>query len=353
MTAPAAGSGAHRPAWLGRAEGLHTRTLALVYAVAATAGFARSAPTLELQLAILAVGVALLGLPHGAIDPWLAFSAGAAERSPAARLRYAARYLALALLVLLSWWLSATTTLLAFLGVSAWHFGRTERPEPFRRSWRFLFELAIRGTTPILAPFAFHPREAEALVGLLLGRELSGALGALAPVSIFVAWTVGAIVWTGILARRAFRSTRSEDAFELVRWLGLLALAIALPVLLAFGLFFCLDHSIRHGLRVAADFDPRRPRRAFWLYARRSLPLTLLTILLGGAAWIVTSLPLDAAGGIRIVFVGLAALTLPHVSLGMPDPGAGRAAGERTDVASDLETGEVHSRERAPLQAFP
>jgi Brp/Blh family beta-carotene 15,15'-monooxygenase len=81
--------------------------------------------------------------------------------------------------------------------------------------------------------------------------------------------------------------------------------------LLAFTVFFCTMHSARHIVRT-------------WHYAgtgsiaqliRAALLPMLGTLILGGAAaYFLRTEPLEA-GMMQLVFVGLAALTVPHMAL--------------------------------------
>ncbi len=88
------------------------------------------------QVVVLAIAVVVLGLPHGALDPWIARQHGL-MRSEAA---FQGQYLGLALLVIATWWALPGISLLLFLAFSAWHFGqdwrRVSRPG-FARRWDF------------------------------------------------------------------------------------------------------------------------------------------------------------------------------------------------------------------------
>ncbi|HYN04194.1 MAG TPA: Brp/Blh family beta-carotene 15,15'-dioxygenase [Vicinamibacteria bacterium] len=81
----------------------------------------------------------------------------------------------------------------------------------------------------------------------------------------------------------------------------------------SFLFYFCAVHAVRHTLELPLP----RPARS-WGEARArfvlGLPLSLTVIAIGGAAW--TALPGPAAEtGVRVVFQGLLALTLPHIWL--------------------------------------
>jgi Brp/Blh family beta-carotene 15,15'-monooxygenase len=91
--------------------------------------------------------------------------------------------------------------------------------------------------------------------------------------------------------------------------LGLLATLA--PPLVAFTVFFCIMHSARHILRTMNYFDQLSlPRMVF-----TAATPTLVTVILSVAAWNSFG---DTAIDVRVsqlVFVGLAALTVPHMAL--------------------------------------
>ena len=93
----------------------------------------------------------------------------------------------------------------------------------------------------------------------------------------------------------------------------LLAMVIAiLPPLVSFALYFCIIHTGRHMRRIwhvlASTISPKG------LY-RQAAGFTLASWLVGGAAFLwLENGDLDAAL-LQVVFIGLAALTVPHMIL--------------------------------------
>jgi Brp/Blh family beta-carotene 15,15'-monooxygenase len=88
-------------------------------------------------------------------------------------------------------------------------------------------------------------------------------------------------------------------------------LSVLAPPLVSFTLFFCAMHSARHILRTI-DYSAQSSR--FFVLGAALLPMfgVLVVSLL---AWhFLGSTPLDARI-VQIVFVGLAALTVPHMAL--------------------------------------
>ena len=106
-----------------------------------------------------------------------------------------------------------------------------------------------------------------------------------------------------------------RDAALRARFAEFILLAVVfafLPPLVSFALYFCIIHTGRHMRRIwhvlASSSSPKG------LY-RPAVGFTLASWLVGGAAflWLETG-DLDAAL-LQVVFIGLAALTVPHMIL--------------------------------------
>ena len=93
--------------------------------------------------------------------------------------------------------------------------------------------------------------------------------------ALIAAWASGLAFETWERGRTVRRAGEPAALLEILSRAGQLALFATLPVLLSFALYFCIDHSLRHALRVADRFDPRSGTRAARLFLRRSLPFSL------------------------------------------------------------------------------
>ena len=115
---------------------------------------------------------------------------------------------------------------------------------------------------------------------------------------------------TGLYGLMAFRDASLRARFaELI----LLTLIFAiLPPLVGFALYFCIIHTGRHMRRIWHVLaSPSSPRGLY----RQAAGFTLASWLFGGSVflWLETG-DLDAAM-LQVVFIGLAALTVPHMIL--------------------------------------
>lgn len=251
---------------------------------------------LAVQVALLTAAVVILGLPHGSLDPWIARRAGLYRRS-VGWIGFNLAYLALAGLVLLAWWLSPGPALAVFLLISAWHFSGDweNRLAPWQR--------LLAATALLGMPAWFHPQAVADIFAVL-----SGSAGQV--VAEGLRW-VGVVALAGLAVVLA-TAARHRQRSVVIELGGLLILAAVAPPLIYFALYFCLLHSPRHLAAVFRRAAPKERRRL----AIDALVYTLATLAL---AALVAFLALPGAelshAGLQVVFIGLAALTVPHMAL--------------------------------------
>jgi Brp/Blh family beta-carotene 15,15'-monooxygenase len=253
------------------------------------------AMSLEYQLVLLLVLIAFLGLPHGALDPWVAQRLGWC-RTTGQTVVFNIVYLAIAAGVVLIWLWQPVLSLLVFLLISAWHFAddwRTDVGVPAR---------VLAGSLLLLLPIGWHPEHVAMLFG-----HLSGQGGAdLAHQLALPVWTL--VLAVAGLAGYACWLRKWFFAAELV---CLLALAAVSTPLIYFVIYFCGLHSPRHllGLFRQAGTGART------LLVHLMVTYTAATFLLAALVWwLWPGLPADTAI-LKLVFIGLAALTVPHMML--------------------------------------
>lgn len=274
----------------------------LVFGIAALIALA-SAPALHHlgqtgQTALALAGIGLLGLPHGAADAWLAAQRGLVTTTRSAAV-FMVGYVGLAAWVVGLWIILPVLSLAVFLLISAWHFGGD-----WDRSGRFAFRLAA-GCVLLCAPSLFFPEEV-----LDLYRELSGdRASVLVALQRFLFWPALLIFALFSLAHDV-RTRQMGGSLEMAT---LILLAAVLPVLIWFMLFFCVLHAPRHLAGLWASASPEG-RRALAVSSLLLTAVSLLAAALTGAVLIGGGIEINQAL-IQIGFVGLAALTVPHMAL--------------------------------------
>jgi len=248
-----------------------------------------------LQLIVLGVVIALFGLPHGALDPWIAERIGL-QNTPPQSVLFNVGYLALAALVILFWWWLPTLSLIVFLSMSAWHFSA---------DWAASLGMPTRliaGTLLLLMPIGFHTEAVSMIFQQLSGIEGGKLAVTLALPTWFLVTTMALVTAATIWKQRGQTS---------LEFLTLIALAYFTPPLIYFTLYFCLLHSPRHlyGLfSVAPTAEHPRLMRMMVIYTTATL------LLLGVLWWLWPTLPVDTLI-LKFIFIGLAAVTVPHMML--------------------------------------
>lgn len=275
-----------------RVQGQLFCTLSLALVMASLAGLRANAGD-----ELLAVGalVLLLGVPHGSLDVVVARRLWNLSGT-GAWVIFAARYLGLAALVVGLWWVAPTLFLCAFLGFSALHFGADPAASV---SWptRVLYGGAV-----IVLPALWHSAELQQLMGLVAGPASAAV--------VVPALCLLAAPWLGATGLACAWEVRTSwlAAAELV---ALAAVSVTAPPLVAFTLYFCAMHSPRHILRTIAARQGIDARKALAMALWPTLAVFAMAVLAGLLA---SAIPVEKRV-LQLLFVGLAALTLPHMVL--------------------------------------
>ncbi len=296
--------------------------------------FAPLVPALALryQYYPFALGLILLGLPHGAMDhlvgPHL-------ERRPLAwssLARFIAWYLALTLLYLAFWRVLPLAALAVFLVLSWLHWGQGDydylrlfegRARPGSPPGIGLIWL-VRGGLPILLPVLAFPAT-FAHVGTGLTRWYGGVAVPVPGHDAVRGGLTALLVLTALCLWRSWKQDETARHRGFWRDGGELLLLVLLfwrvPPILAVGTYFCLWHSARHiGRLMLADpatlalLVRGKMGESVWRTVLQSLPMTAGALLLLGGLYAVqhrhgaASLP-----GLVFLYLSLiAALTVPH-----------------------------------------
>jgi Brp/Blh family beta-carotene 15,15'-monooxygenase len=264
-------------------------------------GSASLAPWIFLSSAIL------IGVPHGACDPWIpGWVLHRPSRLPFL-LIFFITYLALSALYLFLWRAYPLPSTIFFLFLTAWHWGSADASFEFYPGFRWLCFAIARGFLVMLSPFAFHLAEAWNVV-LLMAPEA----GPLPSAFLFSFGVFFSLILQGI-SRPAWKSWTET--------LLLLCLFYFAPPLLSVGIYFMAFHSWRHLLRLASIRDQFSSAEitAPWIESvfrllLLSCPLTLATLIFLPSipALVQTSTNQNWVGPYLVL---LAVLTLPHAIL--------------------------------------
>jgi Brp/Blh family beta-carotene 15,15'-monooxygenase len=247
------------------------------------------------ELLLISGLILALGVPHGALDTVFARQVYQLQ-SVRAWLLAAMLYGGLMALVVWTWVMSPTGFLVGFLVLSIAHFAGDLEPG-VRTSSRILYAGAV-----LVLPSLRFESDVARLFGFLAGPtsgvSLAAALSALA-------WP-----WLACCAAAAVIETRQHWRAG-VEILAVVVLALCASPLVGFAVFFCGMHSLRHVIRTYQYAD----RASLVLLAGAAAVPMLIVLLATAAVWLFLDQSTLSRGVTQLLFVGLAALTVPHMVL--------------------------------------
>jgi beta-carotene 15,15'-dioxygenase len=218
--------------------------------------------------------------------------------------------------VIASWILLPSMTLTLFLIIASYHFGK-EDTQFLINDGSYLTQMLyfFKGFLIILAPLYFHFQETIEIFKLLLIDNEMFYLSL-----NFI--ETNKVIQIGIICSTLSSIFLFSNNFEIKKFIifldyfSILILNYYLSPLLAFTIYFCFLHSIRHSISLAIELDPNSVINGFKLFAIKALPLTILTSVFSFfALYLLNNLyNLDSAI-LKIIFIGLASLTFPHILL--------------------------------------
>ena len=85
---------------------------------------------------------------------------------------------------------------------------------------------------------------------------------------------------------------------------------------MAFTVYFCFLHSIRHSISLMFDLGKNNLDMGFKIFIKKAIPLTILTAIFCLISFYFLNNTYDINSSIvKIIFIGLACLTFPHILL--------------------------------------
>ena len=225
-------------------------------------------------------------------------------------------YILIAILVIIIWIIIPFISLMIFLLVASYHFGKEDTQFLINENSYFnqlLFFL--KGLLIIVAPMFFHFEETVAIFKLLLvDSEIFYStlefieVNKILPIAIILS-SLSSI----FLFLRKFEIKKFIVFFD---YFSILILNYYLTPLVAFTVYFCFLHSIRHSITLIYEIDKNDFKNGLKVFVQKALPLTVLTAIFCLIGLYLLNNNYDFNSSIlKIIFIGLASLTFPHILL--------------------------------------
>ena len=225
-------------------------------------------------------------------------------------------YILIATLVIIIWVTTPFISLIIFLLVASYHFGKEDTQFLIGENSYFnqlLFFL--KGLLIVIAPMFFHFNETIAIFKLLLvDNEIF--------YSTLEFIEVNKILPTAIILSSLSSICLFLRKFEIKKFIifldyfSILVLNYYLTPLVAFTVYFCFLHSIRHSITLIYEIDKNDFKNGLKMFGQKALPLTVLTAFFCLIGLYLLDNNYDFNSSIlKIIFIGLASLTFPHILL--------------------------------------
>ncbi len=253
-----------------------------------------------------------IGISHGAMDNYKADKLLKIYKA-ANKFIFYFIYILICIFVIFLWSLYPEWTLISFFLVASYHFGREDTA--FLGNFNSYFDqflYLIKGSIVIFAPLFFQFEETLKIFEILLLKE--NFLAFLREEH----WIINIFLSLSILGYFYFTFKNKFEDFQILflDMFVILILNYIFNPLIAFTVYFCFLHSIRHIISIAYDLDTENFNNGIKIFIKKALPLTIATILL----YIFAIIFLSFSYGlnevvIKVIFIGLASLTFPHILL--------------------------------------
>ena len=247
--------------------------------------------------------IVFVGLPHGAMDGAVAYRLGWTKGFKKPTFFFGS-YVLISICVVLFWLQFPVISLIAFLGVSMIHFGIGDvNTNDDARVW---IKIIANGGMVICGISLSHISNVDDVFSALLGGKSTSLVWGF----VYLTAAVTALSLLYCMVKFPVDKEWKKTCFQL---LGLGIVFFLLPPLLAFAFYFCFVHSIRHFKSIYVTLnDGLSDKKIYWL----TFLFSAITWVIGGLILVLYQGTIEIETQIyRIIFIGLAALTVPHMIL--------------------------------------
>jgi beta-carotene 15,15'-dioxygenase len=225
-------------------------------------------------------------------------------------------YILIAILVIIIWIIIPFISLMCFLIVASYHFGKEDTQFLINENTYFnqlLFFL--KGSLIIAAPMFFHFDETVTIFKLLLvDNEIFYStldfveINKILPIAIILSSLSSICLF--------LRKFEIKKFIIFLDYFSILILNYYLTPLVAFTVYFCFLHSIRHSITLICEIDKNDFKNGVKVFGQKALPLTILTAIFCLISLYLLNSNYDFNSSIlKLIFIGLASLTFPHILL--------------------------------------
>ena len=218
-------------------------------------------------------------------------------------------YIFIGLSIIFLWVIFPKILLFVFLIVASFHFGKEDSEFISYKSNQDLVYF-LKGSLVITAPLLFHKAETLDIFNNLNFDISQSFLISNEILCLFIIISFFSNILISNNKQIEIKSILIMD------FMSILILNYFLNPVLAFTMYFCFLHSIRHSFKLSNELNKNNFIKGFKEFIIKAMPLTILTAILFliFLLFLKNYYFLDSAI-LKVIFIGLASLTFPHILL--------------------------------------
>ncbi len=225
-------------------------------------------------------------------------------------------YILIALIIIFLWILIPYVSLIIFLMVASYHFGKEDTQFLIiENSYYNQFLFFLKGSLIVFAPMYFHFDETISIFRLLLieNETFYKFLDLIESNSVLLYCVILSTLANILLFTKNFELKKFTIFLD---YFSILIINYYFSPLVAFTIYFCFLHSIRHSISLMSELDENNLGNGFKIFIKKALPLTFITAIFCviGLYLLNNTYNFDSSI-LKIIFIGLASLTFPHILL--------------------------------------
>ena len=246
--------------------------------------------------------ISTIGVSHGALDHEKGKKIIKLFKSKKIELFYLA-YVSLSLIIILLWSIAPIITLIIFLIVASYHFGKEDSVfGEIKYNYFSNLLFFFKGSIVVLAPLYFSQEETFEIFKILNAN--------INPISqdFLLTLILLSLLSNFLLKKNTLIHSIDTLSIIIINW--------AFSPLVAFTIYFCFLHSIRHSFSLIYEINKKNFKKGSNLFIKKVLPLTMLTgLLFLISLYVLNNYFLLNSAILKVIFIGLASLTFPHILL--------------------------------------
>ena len=225
-------------------------------------------------------------------------------------------YIFISLIIIILWVILPSTSLVIFLIVASYHFGKEDTQFLIiRNSYFNQLLFFLKGSLIILAPMYFHFDETISIFKFLLidNESFYKFLDLIEANKILLYGIILSTLSSIILFTKNFELKKFTIFLD---FFSILIINYYFSPLVAFTIYFCFLHSVRHSVSLMFELDKIDLTNGLKIFTKKAFPLTILTAIFCFVGLYLLNNTYNFDSSIlKIIFIGLASLTFPHILL--------------------------------------